>query len=571
MENKIAEKIIRTAVSDIASADPEAGTRLGQGAHDDKWDAPDGANLTQDAEILEHYARLLEDSVDTSKLSERNRVRTKLLAWNAEQMKRAAGLLADSDLVNPVDGPQVRLPIALLTSQPDKTLGDFKNYISRLRAFAPYVDSVIALDAARRKASPLPVFAGADQIVAECTALTTGRPFSDTGDASPLLDDFSNRLAKSGLDKGLGDTLMHEARHALTDAVGPACRRLSTYAKQLGTTATGDIAPPDKALYTKLLASHTSTDLSPAQVHDLALQRISQVTSEITDIMNREGFEGSPAQFMDHLRSDTTSLIGSNDNTVQQWLNNVGGFVFNLDAAFGDMLSKDPDTDLEVRAMQSLQVPTGRAGAYYPTHGLGIFYINLPVLHTWQVEAITYRYTIPGQHAIPYSPLNRIVGIPVFTDGWSLYGLALPMAHGYYKQPRANLGRLLVVLQAAAEALIDIQLNTGVWTRPQALDYLKQHSIVTETEGTRIIDGILAKPAAATAAIVGEATILRLRDKVQLALGSGFSQKNFNDLVLHYGPLPMPLLDFVVNQWLNRATNGKMKTSESQKAQSREP
>ena len=560
MENKIAEKIIESAVDDIARVDPQAATRLGMSGHNDVWNPPRGEELARRVEILDHYSQLMKRSVDVTKLTHANKVHAGLLEYGARRAEAALEYREYMTLINPVDGPQVTLPTLLITAQPARTLQDFKDYISRLRAFAPHVDRLIAIDRKRRKQGlDLPA-AGMDMVKAECQALTSGRPFTKTDDPSTLLADFDTRLRLAKLAPDLRDTLKGEAIDALQASIGPGCARLSAYAASIAGQGAKGIwtLPKGEAWYAERLAWFTSSDLSPDQIHELSIQQMSRVTSQIEDVMNKEGFEGSPAQFMEHLRAGKNYRIDPGSDNIQKWLNKVGSYIFAMDADLDDIVGRSPDTDMDVRAMAPFQQATGKIASYDQSAQLGIFFIDLTAIPDYEVEATTFRYAIPGRHVIPMSPLNRILPMPAFTRGWSLYSLELPSQFGYYKEPKTRLGSLLVAATAIAESVVDTGLNYKRWDRDRAVRYLLDHSTLSRRQASEAVERILARPGSATAAVVGAATIERLRDKCAQTLGKAFSIKAFNQAVLRYGPVPMSRLEQDVNQWLAAQQAGKM-------------
>lgn len=559
MENKIALKIVQSTVDDIAKVDPEAGTRLGIDTHNDVWDSARGEDIARRDEVFEYYSRLMRRGVDFTKLTPDDRIKALLLEYAAKQTKLALDFRDYHNLINPVSGPQVRLPLFLITSQPAKTIKDFKDYIARLRAFEPYVADTIATTKARRKRGILLSTAGMKTVAAECQALTTGRPFSAGGNASPLLNDFVSKVRHAKFDAGTRQTLEQQAEDALVHSVGPGCRKLSAYAMSLAGAKDPELTslPKGAAFYEERLAWFTSTNLTATAVHHLAIQQLAEVTRQIDAVMGKRGFKGSSAQFMAQLRSDKKYRIPGGSANIQKWLNKTGSYVLALDASLSDMLAPLPDTDLDVREMETFQQPAGDIATYYPGRQLSVYFINLTAVPSDELEAVTFRYSIPGRHAIPLSPLNRIAPVPAFTDGWSLYSLRLPLKYSYYKEPGAKLGRLLVTSTAIAEAVVDIGMHTEHWDRAQAVRYLLAHSTMSRQQANKAVDRILAEPGAATAAVVGEATIERLHKKCQQALGKSFSDKAFNKAVVEHGPIPMPLLEDTVNKWLERQLGGK--------------
>lgn len=554
MENKIALKIIGSAIDGIARADPEASTVLGAAGGNDQWDAPDGSVMVRRSEILSHYSDLMRQGADFSKLTPAHKVAAQLLEYGA---KRAQDALAFRDYlshVNPASGPQVRLPMFLITSQPVKTAKDAENYIARIRGFEPYVQELIAADKARRQQGTVLPLAGAETIAAECHELT------NEADDGPLLDDLDTRMRQARLDVGTRKALHVEAIRALRTSLGPGCRQLADYARSLaGKPFQGAWSLSNgAAFYAERLAWYTSTDLNANAIQELAVQQLSRVTSGIEDVMAKEGFKGSPAEYLAKLRIEKDTRIADTDDAIQKWLNKVGGYILALQASLDDMTSLQPGIDLDIREMPAFKAASGEIAAYYDGSDLGIYFINLPVLPTYEAEAVTFRYSIPGQHLVNISPLNRIVPMPAFTEGWSLYSLALPLNFGYYKEPHTRLGRLLVLSTAIAEAIVDVGIHARHWSRPEATSYLLAHSPMSRDLAGKAIDRILAEPGRATAAVTGAATITRLEDHARQVLGSAFSQKAFNDAVLRYGPVTMPMLAGQVDTWLRQQQHGKI-------------
>lgn len=553
MENAIAEKIIERTIKDFASLSPETATRLGIKGKQDSWDPPGIATTL--TSLLHQDVQLMRKGVNFTKLDRSNKVQVKLLYWLDAHLD-LAGREQQRSLSNPVDGPQVRLPLFLLTAQPSKTRADFEAYIARVKAFAPYIARTSSL--AMTGSAQVP-YAGLGTVDAQCSALMKGRPFEAGNSDSPLLEDFTDRLRQSELARPVQKQLAEDMIEALSTSVPRGCSALARLGQQL---------PTDNRLstaaYASRLAWYTSTDMPADQLIRIADTHLDSIEQQIEHALSSTGPDSNRNSTIDALRANQDHRIAADDKNTQSWLNQVGGYVFNLDASLPLILSPEPDTDLEVRRMPSFMQGTGRAGEYIPAtaaSGTGIFFIDLQALQDYEVEAETYRYTIPGQHAIPLPLLSRLVDLPAFTEGWSLYSLRLPLAHDYYTSPLARIGQLFIIAQAIAAARIDLGVGSEQWSRDRAVEFLMDHVPVTRRQASDVVNRIITHPGAATAALAGMDAFERLHRTAESTMGDDFSDAAFNHIILRDGPLPLSIVTDNVQQWLDGQTGGKMGTS----------
>jgi uncharacterized protein (DUF885 family) len=197
-----------------------------------------------------------------------------------------------------------------------------------------------------------------------------------------------------------------------------------------------------------------------------------------------------------------------------------------------------------------------------------MFYVNLREMQsnpTYQLEALAYHEGIPGHH-MQIAIAQEVTGIPKFrkfsnaytayTEGWGLYSELLPKEIGMYRDAYSDFGRLALELWRAARLVVDTEIHHKKWTRQQAINYLKENTPNFEADCIDSINRYIVMPGQATAYKIGMIKILQLRDNVKEQLGSKFDIRQFHDVVLTKGALPLDLLEEEVERWIKSKQTG---------------
>jgi uncharacterized protein (DUF885 family) len=184
-------------------------------------------------------------------------------------------------------------------------------------------------------------------------------------------------------------------------------------------------------------------------------------------------------------------------------------------------------------------------------------------LYNWQqrsladVEAVAYHEGIPGHH-LQISLQQELPGLPQFrqqgyytayTEGWALYSERLGKEIGFYQDPYADYGRLEADMWRAIRLVVDTGVHSQHWTRQEMVDFFHEHSGLDEPNIQSEVDRYIAWPAQALGYKMGQLKILELRDRAKQALGSKFDLRAFHDVVLDSGPVPLDVLERLVNEW----------------------
>jgi len=175
------------------------------------------------------------------------------------------------------------------------------------------------------------------------------------------------------------------------------------------------------------------------------------------------------------------------------------------------------------------------------------------------VEAIAYHEGVPGHH-LQFSIAQELTGLPpfrryaldlnAFTEGWAFYSERLGKEVGFYRDPYSDYGRLQNEMWRAVRWVVDTGVHAKHWTRQQMVDFFHQHTAMDDQNIETEVDRYIAWPAQALSYKMGQMKILELRERAQRELGARFDLRAFHDAVLDQGPLPLDMLDAVIDEWI---------------------
>jgi uncharacterized protein (DUF885 family) len=226
---------------------------------------------------------------------------------------------------------------------------------------------------------------------------------------------------------------------------------------------------------------------------------------------------------------------------------------------------------VEVRRVPVFKEETS-GGAYYRPPALdgsrpGVFYVNLrsvEELPKFGMRTLVYHETIPGHH-FQMALAQEIDGLPTFrkvypftayAEGWALYAEQLAWEMGFQSDPYSNLGRLQAELFRAVRLVVDTGLHYKRWTREESIAYMLEKTGLPETEVVAEVERYLVQPGQACAYKVGMIKILELRDRAQRELAADFDMREFHEIVLRNGSLPLTLLERIVDDYIAGVRDG---------------
>lgn len=354
------------------------------------------------------------------------------------------------------------------------------------------------------------------------------------------------------------EDLLKEAAQAIEGSVLPAFGKLADVMRELMEEApTQDGVwqfPNGSAYYAYALRHHTTTDLSPDEVHEMGLQELERIHAEMRVVFDQLGYpndESLPDLFT-RLAAEGGWIPGS--AALDQYQELIDGAEERLGQAFDDR----PDAGLRVVAgppTVSYYVPGSldgsRPGVFYASVGGNTSLIGMPTL--------AYHEGVPGHHfqialaqEMDLPTFRRVESFTAYDEGWALYAERLAKELGWYDgDPYGNLGRLQAEAFRAARLVADSGLHAKRWTFDEALDFMMQNTGKDRNSLAFEVSRYVAWPGQATAYGIGMLKILQLRQRAMEELGGQFDLKEFHGSILGAGSVPLPILERIVDSTID--------------------
>jgi len=471
-----------------------------------------------------------------------------------------------------MNGAQADIPAFLINIHRVDTEQDARDYISRIRATANYIDQAIAESQAREKLGVLPPKWVFPQVLEQSKNIITGAPFT-SGPDNDVFADFKEKVGKLKIPQATKDAMIAEASAALTGAWQPAYQRLITVlTDQQARAGTEDgiwrfsVGAPE---YQALLKFYTTTDLTPDQVHELGLAQVARIHGEMEAIKNQVGFKGTLQQFFAHIRDSQQFYYPNTPAGKQTYVDESKKAQAQVQAQLPRYFGRLPKTELLIKPVEPFREKSAGKAFYNdpPPDGSrpGTYYVNLYNMQNMpsvEVEALFCHEGIPGHHLqgallselsegeVP--PFRQFSGYTATDEGWGLYAEKLCKEMGLYQDPYRDFGRLQLELHRAIRLVVDSGIHHKRWTREQAIKYVEDNSADAKGGIVKAIERYVVYPGQATAYMVGKLKIEELRAKAKAELGPKYDDRGFHDTILLAGSMPLEILEVRVNEWIVR-------------------
>ncbi len=470
--------------------------------------------------------------------------------------------------VNQMFGVHSMIPAFLINQHQIADVSDAKAYISRLNGVTMVIDQLIKdLDVRADKGIIAPKFVF-PHVIDSSKNILHGAPF-DTGEDSTLLADFKRKVAALEISESEKSALINDAEKALKAAVKPSYTKLINYLAQLEKRADerdGAWKFPDgETFYNNALARTTTTDLTAKEIHSIGLAEVARIHDEMRAIKEKVGFDGDLKAFMQFMKTDKQFYYPNTAEGKQRYLDEATALIDNMKSRLDELFIVKPKADLKVKAVEAFrEKAAGKAFYQQPAPDgsrPGIYYANLydmEAMPTYQMEALAYHEGIPGHH-MQIAIAQELEGVPKFrkfggytayVEGRGLYSELVPKEMGLYEDPYSDFGRLAMELWRACRVVVDTGIHAMKWTRQQGIDYYVNNTPNATSDGVKMVERHIVMPSQATAYKVGMLKILELREAAKEQLGDKFDIREFHDVVLKNGAVPLNVLEKFVDQWV---------------------
>jgi uncharacterized protein (DUF885 family) len=437
---------------------------------------------------------------------------------------------------------------------PFKKEKDYQNYLSRLKALPKYMDQLIAL-----------MQQGIDQGYTVPKAAIVNVPAQITGQ---IPEDYTTSIYYEPLKKEnsqLTAELKAEIEKAITGDLYTSFQKLNDFLEKTyipgsrDSVGLGDL-PDGKDYYNHKLKMMTTTDLTAEQIHEIGKKEVNRIYQEMMSIAATVGFEGKYDEFLEHLKT-SPEFYFTDPQMLMMSYRDIAKRADKELPKFFKVLPRLPYGVDEIPAHQAPSYPT----AYYMPADMhmtraGIFYANtyqLDIRPKFEMEALTLHEAVPGHH-LQISLSLELDGLPKFRrlsmadytgyiEGWGLYSEKLGAEMGFYKDPYSRFGQLSFEMWRACRLVIDTGLHAFNWDRKKSIDYLQTYTGKSEAAAAVEVDRYMSIPGQATAYKIGELKILELRRKCEEKKGQEFDIREFHDVILKNGALPLDILEKYVD------------------------
>ena len=306
--------------------------------------------------------------------------------------------------------------------------------------------------------------------------------------------------------------------------------------------------------YENLANNHTTTELTPDEIHQIGLGEVARIKDEMKKIIESLNWEGSFDDFLNFLRSDPQFYYETEEELFQAYLATTK----RIDPHTLKLFKTLPRTPYGIKAIPKESAPDTTT-AYYMRPSpdgtrAGYFYVNLyrpEVRPKYEIEVLSVHEAVPGHHlqiALAMELENipnfrKYSGYTAFIEGWGLYSESLGEEMGLYQDPYSKFGALTYDMWRAVRLVVDTGMHYKGWSRQKAIDYFKDNAAKTEQDIINEIDRYLIMPGQALAYKIGQLKILELKEKAKKELGESFSIKDFHSVILEQGSLPLDIVE----------------------------
>jgi uncharacterized protein (DUF885 family) len=475
--------------------------------------------------------------------------------------------------VNQMGGLHADIPTFLINVHLIDSKSDAEAYVERLSGINKLFDQLIEGLKLRETQQIIPPHFVFPYLLNDCKSMISGKPFDNTSDVNPLLDDF---IKKVNALKDIGEAdkkrLIQNANSSLLSSVKPAYEKLISYLAELEKKSTMDDGiwkvPQGDAFYDAALKQTTTTNLSADEIHEIGLKEVARIHGEMKEIMKKVNFKNDNLQsFFDFMRDDKQFYYPNDAAGKEAYRVKAVQIIDDMKKELAKLFLTKPKADIVVKPVETFREKSA-GGAFYEDPAIdgsrpGTYYINLYNMADqaiYQMEALAYHEGIPGHH-MQIAIAQELKGIPKFRmhggntayiEGWALYSELVPKEIGFYKDPYSDFGRLAMELFRAARLVVDTGIHRKKWTREKALAYFKENTPNPVGDNKKEIERYIVWPSQATGYKIGMIKILELRENAKKKLGDSFDIREFHDVVLTSGPVPMDILEEMVNAWVKK-------------------
>jgi uncharacterized protein (DUF885 family) len=543
----------------------------------DRYNELDDLSVEAEDRMLNWYeasVNEMKSDFDYNALDDDAKISYDLWEYQYNQMRDGLQFRDMGYVFHQMMGLHTQLPSFLINFHKVDSLWDMQAYISRIEQSDRAMNQL--LDRARSQAAKgiLPPRFSFEVVLEQSKAIISGAPFAESGTPSAIWSDMKTKIetleANGDIDEAMAGDLLEETKNVLLNHYKPAYENLIAWIeKELPNTEVAPTGvsrhPNGKEYYNYMLRVSTTTNLTADEIHNIGLREVERIQEEMLAIKNKVGFEGSLKEFFEFVNTDEQFFYPNTDEGRQAYIDDSKMYLDELTKKLPDYFGILPKAELEVKRVEAFREQDGAPQHYFPGtpdgSRAGIYYAHLSdmtAMPKTTMEGVAYHEGNPGHH-MQISIAQELESVPTFrtqymttayVEGWALYSELLAKEMGGYENPYYDFGRLVNEIWRAIRLVVDTGLHAKGWTEADAIAYFSENSSIAPGAIKAEVQRYMVIPGQATAYKIGMIKIQELRQRAEEQLGEKFDIRDFHDVILGGGAMPLELLERRVNTWI---------------------
>jgi len=547
---------------DNLRANPLLATYIGDHRYDDQLPNSIGPQYLADAHAMNQKYLAAIRALDPDSLAPADRISYDIFLYEREREARGERFPFHLLPINQAGSLLTVMPAlgSGTNAQPFETVADYEHWLKRLDGLAVWMDQAVINmreGAAKGVVQPRAVM---EKVLGQLDAMVV--PQAQDSQFFAPIKQFPASFSAADRDR-----LTAEYTRMLEGTLLPAYKRLrdfvrDEYLPKARTSVAWTALPDGQAWYAYFVQEHTTTNMTPDEIHALGLSEVKRILGEMDQVRQQVGFKGDLEAFFTFLETDPQFYFTQGSDLLAGYRT----LKTQIDAALPKLFSVLPKADYEVREVEAFRAESA-AGAFYQQPSAdgsrpGVFFVNtfnLKAQPKFGMETLSLHEASPGHH-FQVSIQQELEGVPRFrrfggdytayVEGWALYAESLGRELGLFTDPYQWYGRLNDEQLRAMRLVVDTGLHAQGWTREQAIKFMLDNSTMAESDVVSEVERYIAWPGQALGYKVGDLRIQGLRHKAEQALGPKFDLRDFHREVLSDGAVPLDVLEAKVDRWI---------------------
>ncbi len=539
------------------SQSPVFASALGERAYDDRLGDVSLANADRIAADAQKFADRLRKIPDAG-LSNADRTNKGVLLRILSEQVEANGFGQRMMLFSTYDGWHQSFA-GLADNLPFKTRSDYTSYLTRLALYPRLNGEAIAISRqalAQGYVQPCAALGGFEKTI---TGAVDGDPKK-----TRFYEPFT-RVRPTSIPEAEWTALQNRATTIITGTLKPEYGKFADfytreYKPKCGKNIGVSSQPGGAAYYAFQARSHTTTDLSPEQIHQIGLKEVARIKARMDAVAKAAGYASREAMIA-NLRTNPKYYA----QTPEALLSAAASTAKLIDGKMPKYFKTLPRLPYGIKPIPAETAETTTTAYYSPGRAesgiAGYYYVNtskLPQRPLWELPALSVHEAVPGHHhqiavqqELPLPQFRRhLSGFTAFVEGWGLYAEYLGEEMGMYDSPEKMMWRLSYEMWRASRLVVDTGMHAKGWSKAQAIKFMTDNTALTEANIEAEVNRYISWPGQALGYKIGEIKIRELRARAEAALGEKFDLPKFHDAVLLQGAVPLSVLEQQIDSWI---------------------